>query len=71
MTAPVQVVAAPVHDPRVLSLLEALTAELATAGSTPQQTLGYSADMLERAAVHLITAEPGGGSSASAAPTPR
>gem|GEM_PF-3682641 len=60
MTAPVQVVAAPVRDPRVLSLLDALTAELATAGSTPEQTFGYSADKLERAGVHLVTAEPGG-----------
>jgi len=61
VTAPVQVVAAPVRDPRVLSLLDALTAELATAGSTPEQTFGYSADKLERAGVHLVVARAGTG----------
>ena len=56
MTAPVQVAPAPVRDPRVLSLLDALTAELASAGYTPEQTFGYSADRLEQVGVHLVTA---------------
>jgi hypothetical protein len=55
----------------VLSLLDALTAELATAGSTPEQTFGYSADKLERAGVHLVTAEPGGRLVGVGGPTPR
>jgi len=41
----------------VLVLLDALTAELASAGYTPEQTFGYPADKLERAGVHLVTAE--------------
>ena len=43
------------------TFIEFLTAELATAGSTPEQTFGYSADKLERAGVHLVVARAGTG----------
>ena len=57
MTAPVQIAPGRVRDSRVLSLLDALTAELASGGYTPEQTFGYPVDKLEQAGVHLITAE--------------
>jgi putative acetyltransferase len=45
-----------VRRPEVIGLLVALTDELASAGYTPDQTFGYSADQLERAGVHLVGA---------------
>lgn len=42
--------------PEVVALLEALTAELAGEGYTPEQTFGYTLDQLERAPVHLLGA---------------
>ena len=43
-----------VRDPNVIALMEALTAELAASGYTPDQTFGYSAEQLERSGVHLV-----------------
>ena len=43
-----------VRDPNVIALMEALTAELAGSGYTPDQTFGYSAEQLERSGVHLV-----------------
>lgn len=52
---------APVHvrDPSVQELLGALTDELARGGYAKNETFGYSADRLERAAVHLVGARVG------------
>jgi putative acetyltransferase len=44
------------RDPEVAALLDALTAELALGGYTPDETFGYSAEQLERSAVHLVGA---------------
>lgn len=52
----IEVVNVRVRDPRVLALLDALTEELADSGYSPEQTFGYSADMLEQAGVHLVGA---------------
>jgi putative acetyltransferase len=41
-------------DPEVSALLEQLTAELADAGYTSEQTFGYSVRQLEEAGVHLV-----------------
>lgn len=49
-----------VRDPRVLALMEALTAELAGGGYAPEQTFGYSPEQLEAAGVALVGAEVGG-----------
>ena len=57
---PVRVLPVRATDPAVAPLLAALTAELAGAGYTPDQTFGYTADQLERAGVHLVGAEVGG-----------
>ena len=57
MKGPVQIAPGRARDPGVLSMLDALTAELASASYTPGQTFGYPADKLERAGVHLVTAE--------------
>ena len=57
---PVRVLPVRATDPAVAPLLDALTAELAGAGYTPDQTFGYTADQLERAGVHLVGAEVGG-----------
>lgn len=43
-------------DPRVVRLVEALTAELAASGYTAEQTFGYSLEQLEAAGVHLVGA---------------
>lgn len=43
-----------VRDPDVIALMDALTAELAGSGYTPDQTFGYSAEQLERSGVHLV-----------------
>jgi putative acetyltransferase len=50
---------ATVADPRVRALVDALTAELAGGGYTPEQTFGYSADRLAAAGVHLVAAADG------------
>ncbi len=59
---PVDIAVAPVdlRDPDVLRLVEALTAELAGSGYTPEQTFGYSPEQLERSGVHLVAAEVAG-----------
>ena len=44
------------RDQEVRALLEALTAELATGGYTPDQTFGYSTEQLEQSGVHLVAA---------------
>ncbi len=44
------------RDPEVAALLDALTAELARGGYTSDETFGYSAEQLERSAVHLVGA---------------
>ena len=41
-------------------LLEALTAELASGGCTPDQTFGYSAEQLVQSDVHLVGARAAG-----------
>ena len=48
------------RDQEVQALLDALTAELATAGYTPDQTFGYSAEQLEQSDVHLVGARVAG-----------
>lgn len=57
---PVAVVPARATDAGVRVLVDALTAELAEAGYTPEETFGYSADRLEQAGVHLVGARLGG-----------
>ncbi len=49
-----------VRDPEVLTLVDALTAELAGSGYTEDETFGYSPDQLERSGVHLVGARAGG-----------
>lgn len=46
----------PVRDGQVLTLMQALNAELAGGGYTAEETFGYSPDQLERAGVHLVGA---------------
>lgn len=48
------------RDAEVQVLLEALTAELAGGGYTPEQTFGYSVDQLEASQVHLVGARVAG-----------
>ena len=48
------------REPEVAGLLAALTAELAGAGYTPEQTFGYSVAQLERSGVRLVGARVGG-----------
>lgn len=48
------------RDAEVLPLLDALTAELATGGYTPEETFGYSVEQLEASQVHLVGARVGG-----------
>lgn len=57
-----QVEVAPVRasEAGVRMLVDALTAELAGAGYTPEETFGYSAERLEQAGVHLVGARVGG-----------
>lgn len=55
-TSRVPVAGVRVQDPDVIALLDALTAELASSGYTPDETFGYSAEQLERANVHLVGA---------------
>lgn len=43
-------------DPEVGRLIDALTAELADSGYTPEETFGYSAERLEQAGLHLVGA---------------
>jgi putative acetyltransferase len=43
-------------DSDVRGLIDALTAELAGSGYTPEQTFGYSAERLDQAGVHLVGA---------------
>lgn len=47
-------------EPRVRALVDALTAELAGAGYTPEQTFGYSAERLGQSGVHLVGATSAG-----------
>jgi putative acetyltransferase len=47
-------------EPAVLALIHALTAELAGAGYTPEQTFGYTPEQLAASAVHLVAAEVSG-----------
>jgi putative acetyltransferase len=58
-TSRAHVTAVPARDPRVITLLAALTAELDSSGYTPSQTFGYSVEQLERAEVHLVAAPVG------------
>jgi len=53
-----RVVVAPVRasDPKVASLIDALTDELAGSGYTPEQTFGYSVERLAQSGVHLVGA---------------
>lgn len=48
------------RDQEVQTLLEALTAELATSGYTPEQSFGYSAEQIEQSGVHLVGARVAG-----------
>jgi len=59
-TSRMNVAAVRVRDSKVVELLEALTAELAGSGYTPEQTFGYSVEQLERAEVHLVGARVAG-----------
>ena len=47
-------------DPGVAGLIDALTAELAGSGYTPEQTFGYSVERLEQSGVHLVGARRAG-----------
>jgi putative acetyltransferase len=51
-----RVAAVRARDPDVSTLLEQLTAELADAGYTMEQTFGYPVERLEEAGVHLVGA---------------
>jgi putative acetyltransferase len=53
---PLQLRAVAAREPEVMSLLDALTSELAVSGYTAAQTFGYSTEQLERSAVHLVGA---------------
>lgn len=44
------------HDAKVPELIHALTAELADAGYTDEESFGYTAQQLERSGVHLVGA---------------
>lgn len=44
------------RDPQVMSLLDALTTELARSGYTEDESFGYSVEQLEHSAVHLVGA---------------
>lgn len=44
------------REPDVVSLIEALTAELATSGYAEDESFGYSVAALERSGVHLVGA---------------
>ena len=46
-------------DPEVVSLLDALSAELAGGGYTASETFGYSVEQLQDRAVHLVGARTG------------
>jgi putative acetyltransferase len=59
-TSRMRVAAVPVRDPTVVAMLEALTAELAGSGYTPDQMFGYSVEQLERTGVHLVGARVAG-----------
>jgi putative acetyltransferase len=48
------------RDEEVQALLEALTAELARAGYTSDQTFGFSAEQLEQSNVYLVGTRVGG-----------
>ena len=50
----VDVAAVRVGDPEVDTLLDALTADLAAAGYTEEESFGYSGEQLEAQAVHLV-----------------
>lgn len=52
----VQIVPVQATEPDVRRLVDALTAELAGSGYTPEQTFGYSAERLAQAGVHLVGA---------------
>ena len=58
---PVRTVPVRATEPGVRALIDALTAELARAGYTPEETFGYSAERLEQAGVHLVGAHVDGG----------
>jgi putative acetyltransferase len=51
-----KIAAAAARDPEVGPLLDALTAELAGAGYTAEQTFGYSLEQLEQSDVYLVVA---------------
>ena len=57
----IEVLPVAVGDPEVVALLSALTADLAVAGYTAEQTFGYSAEQLQRANVHMVGARVDGG----------
>lgn len=48
------------RDPRAAALLEALTAELALAGYSEDESFGYTVEQLELSSVHLLGAWTGG-----------
>jgi putative acetyltransferase len=52
----VQVVAVAVTEPRVVALLDDLTAELAVEGYTTQQTFGYTVEQLQGVNVRMVGA---------------
>ena len=62
MTAanPVQVAPVRATDPEVRALIDALTAELAGSGYTPEEMFGYSVERLVQAGVHLVGARVAG-----------
>lgn len=57
---PVHVLPVRVSDPQVMSLIGALTRELADGGYTAAQTFGYSPSQLDRSDVHLVAARVAG-----------
>ncbi len=58
-TSPVRVERESLADPAVLAMVDALSAELAGGGYSPEQTFGYSAEQLLAAEVHLVAARSG------------
>lgn len=54
--SPPQVAPVRPSEPRVRALIDALTAELADAGYTAEESFGYSAERLEQTGVHLVGA---------------